>query len=236
MIPLRTCGAAALYPAFPDGRVRLTTVAADLPRATMPGCRARWCCSTPTPTTRRSRRAGPWRGPPRKATGSCSCSRRVARWARSTTACSLRASRSRERRVEEVASAAAILGVAQVEYLGYHDSGMEGTSTNDAPGSFWSADVDEAAARLAAILRREDAEVLTVYDERGGYGHPDHVQVHRVGVRAAELAGTRGSTSPRWTAITSGSCMRTAASSPNPARCPTTSPIPTSSTSASTAT
>ena len=67
---------------------------------------------------------------------------------------------------------------------------MDGTPTNDAPGSFWSADVDEAAARLAAILEREDAEVLTIYDERGGYGHPDHVQVHRVGVRAAELAGT----------------------------------------------
>ena len=52
------------------------------------------------------------------------------------------------------------------------------------------ADVDEAAGRLAAILREEDAEVLTVYDERGNYGHPDHIQVHRVGIRAAELAGT----------------------------------------------
>src|SRR4029077_10807822 len=82
------------------------------------------------------------------------------------------------------------LGVAQVDYLGYVDSGMEGEPLNHAAGSFWSADLDEAAGRLAEILRREEAEVLTTYDERGGYGHPDHIQVHRVGVRAAELART----------------------------------------------
>jgi LmbE family N-acetylglucosaminyl deacetylase len=95
-----------------------------------------------------------------------------------------------ERRVDELARAAAILGVARVEFLGYHDSGMAGLPENDAPGSFWSADVEEAAARLAEILVDEDAEVLTVYDENGSYGHPDHIQVHRVGVRAADLAGT----------------------------------------------
>jgi LmbE family N-acetylglucosaminyl deacetylase len=95
-----------------------------------------------------------------------------------------------ERRVVEVTQAAEVLGVARVEFLGYIDSGMEGTPENDAPGSFWTADVDEAAERLATILREEDAEVLTVYDDHGGYGHPDHIQVHRVGVRAAELAGT----------------------------------------------
>src|SRR5919106_4708010 len=67
---------------------------------------------------------------------------------------------------------------------------MRDEPTNDQPGSFWSADLDEAAHRLAAILRDEDADVLTVYDDHGGYGHPDHIQVHRVGVRAAELAGT----------------------------------------------
>jgi LmbE family N-acetylglucosaminyl deacetylase len=65
-----------------------------------------------------------------------------------------------------------------------------GTPENDAPGSFWTADVDEAAAKLATILREENADVLTVYDDNGGYGHPDHIQVHRVGMRAAELAGT----------------------------------------------
>jgi LmbE family N-acetylglucosaminyl deacetylase len=67
---------------------------------------------------------------------------------------------------------------------------MAGESTNDAADAFAAADVEEAAARLAAILRDEHADVLTVYDERGNYGHPDHVQVHLVGRRAAALAGT----------------------------------------------
>jgi LmbE family N-acetylglucosaminyl deacetylase len=96
-----------------------------------------------------------------------------------------------ERRLAEVAEAARILGVAHHEFLGYVDSGMMGTPENDAGDSFWQADVEEAASRLASVLDAEHADVLTVYDERGGYGHPDHIQVHRVGVRAAALAGTR---------------------------------------------
>jgi LmbE family N-acetylglucosaminyl deacetylase len=95
-----------------------------------------------------------------------------------------------QRRVEETKRAAAVLGVARVEFLGYVDSGMAGTPENDAPGSFWTADLDEAAGRLARILEEESADVLTVYDERGTYGHPDHIQVHRVGVKAGTLAGT----------------------------------------------
>jgi len=95
-----------------------------------------------------------------------------------------------ERRLEELAAAARVLGVHRHEVLGYQDSGMSGTPENDHPASFWQADVDEAAGRLAAILAEESADVLTVYDDHGGYGHPDHIQVHRVGVRAAELAGT----------------------------------------------
>ena len=95
-----------------------------------------------------------------------------------------------ERRSRECGAAADILGAARVEFLGYTDSGMAGEATNDDPAAFWRADLDEAAERLAAILREEDAEVLTVYDDHGGYHHPDHIQVHRVGVRAAELAGT----------------------------------------------
>jgi len=95
-----------------------------------------------------------------------------------------------QRRVVETQASADILGVSRVEFLGYVDSGMMGTDTNDAPGSFWTASVDEAAAKLAAILREENADVLTCYDDNGGYGHPDHIQVHRVGLRAAELAGT----------------------------------------------
>ena len=96
-----------------------------------------------------------------------------------------------DRRVAELHAAAEILGADRVAFLDYLDSGMAGEPTNDAPGSFASADIDEAAARLARILDEEHADVLTIYDENGNYGHPDHIQVHRVGVRAAELAGTR---------------------------------------------
>ncbi len=95
-----------------------------------------------------------------------------------------------DRRVAETHAAATVLGVSRVEFLGYVDSGMAGTSTNATPESFCQADVDEAASRLAAILSEERGDVLTVYDDHGTYGHPDHVQVHRVGVRAAALAGT----------------------------------------------
>jgi LmbE family N-acetylglucosaminyl deacetylase len=95
-----------------------------------------------------------------------------------------------DRRRAEAEQSAAGLGVARIEWLGYRDSGMMGTSDNDDPRCFWRADVESAAARLAAILREEAADVVTVYDDHGNYGHPDHVQVHRVGVRAAELAGT----------------------------------------------
>lgn len=95
-----------------------------------------------------------------------------------------------QRRVVETHTAADILGAARVAFLGYVDSGMMGEPTNDEPGSFWTASIEEAAQRLAAILREESADVLTIYDDFGNYGHPDHIQVHRVGVRAAELAGT----------------------------------------------
>ncbi|HEX3589450.1 MAG TPA: PIG-L family deacetylase [Pseudonocardiaceae bacterium] len=95
-----------------------------------------------------------------------------------------------QRRVEETMASAKLLGASRVEFLGYEDSGMMGDPTNDLPGTFWTADVEEAAGKLAAILREENADVLTCYDDNGGYGHPDHIQVHRVGMRAGELAGT----------------------------------------------
>jgi LmbE family N-acetylglucosaminyl deacetylase len=95
-----------------------------------------------------------------------------------------------ERRMAEALRSAEALGVHRVAWLGYRDSGMMGTADNDDPSCFWRADVEEAAARVAAILREEVADVLTVYDENGNYGHPDHIQVHRVGIRAAEVAGT----------------------------------------------
>jgi LmbE family N-acetylglucosaminyl deacetylase len=91
-------------------------------------------------------------------------------------------------REAELREAAAELGVDRLELLGYRDSGMDGEPTNDHPDCFWQADVEEAAVRLATILREEQADLLTCYDSDGTYGHPDHIQVHRVGVRAAELA------------------------------------------------
>jgi LmbE family N-acetylglucosaminyl deacetylase len=95
-----------------------------------------------------------------------------------------------ERRVAELDRACRILGVARQVYLDYLDSGMAGEPSNDRPGSFASADIDEAARRLAGVLADEKADVLVTYDEHGGYGHPDHIQVHRVSMAAADLAGT----------------------------------------------
>jgi LmbE family N-acetylglucosaminyl deacetylase len=101
-----------------------------------------------------------------------------------------------ERRVAEQRRSAEILGVHRLEFLGFADSGLDGTGASygdrGAPGlgAFALADIDRAAARLAAILNEEDADVLTIYDPNGGYRHPDHIHVHRVGQRAGELAGT----------------------------------------------
>jgi LmbE family N-acetylglucosaminyl deacetylase len=96
-----------------------------------------------------------------------------------------------DHRRREAAASAAVLGLARVAWLGYADSGMSGWEQNDHEGSFHRADLDEAAGRLAAILNQERAEVLVGYDWHGGYGHPDHVKVHHVVHRAAELAAHR---------------------------------------------
>jgi LmbE family N-acetylglucosaminyl deacetylase len=97
-----------------------------------------------------------------------------------------------ETRLDELRSSANILGVHRVECLGYADSGYGPDFYPDPPGRvrFGRADVDEAAQRLANILRDEDADLLISYQPNGGYGHRDHVQVHHVGKRAAELAAT----------------------------------------------
>ncbi len=95
-----------------------------------------------------------------------------------------------DRRQEELSEACRILGVDRQVFLDYLDSGMAGEPSNDRPGSFASAEVDEAAGALARLLTEEESDVLVIYDEHGGYGHPDHVQVHRVGTRAADLAAT----------------------------------------------
>lgn len=95
-----------------------------------------------------------------------------------------------ERRRAELTASAAALGVQRLVQLGYPDSGMAGTPANEEPGVFSRVDVEVAAARVAAVLDEEGADVLTVYDDHGNYGHPDHIAVHRVGVRAAAIAGT----------------------------------------------
>jgi len=97
-----------------------------------------------------------------------------------------------DNRLGELRSSATILGAQRVECLGYADSGYGPLFYPDPPGRirFGRADPDEAAGRLAAILRDEDADLLLSYQPNGGYGHRDHVQVHHVGKRAAELAAT----------------------------------------------
>jgi LmbE family N-acetylglucosaminyl deacetylase len=96
------------------------------------------------------------------------------------------------RRLEELRRSASVLGVARVVYLGYADSGLGPELLPDPPDRlrFVNAPLDEAAARLAEVLREESAAVLLTYDRNGGYGHRDHVRVHEVGERAAALAGT----------------------------------------------
>ena len=94
-----------------------------------------------------------------------------------------------DRRRRELEASAHALGVHRLEMLGYPDSGMAGTPDNARADAFCNVDVEVAAARLAQLLIEEGADVLTVYDPHGNYGHPDHIQVHVVGVRAAQLAG-----------------------------------------------
>ena len=94
-----------------------------------------------------------------------------------------------EHRVKELAEAMAHLGVTDHRFLGrYRDSGMMGTEPNNRPDCFWQANLDEAAAKLVKIIREVKPQVLITYDEFGGYGHPDHIQAHRVAMRASELA------------------------------------------------
>lgn len=92
-----------------------------------------------------------------------------------------------DRRRRETEESARVLGIARVVWLGYEDSGMTGWTQNGNPGAFHNADVDKAAQKLAEVLRDESADVLTTYDWHGGYGHPDHVMVHKVGHAAAAL-------------------------------------------------
>ncbi|HEX4864687.1 MAG TPA: PIG-L family deacetylase [Acidimicrobiales bacterium] len=89
-------------------------------------------------------------------------------------------------RQEELERSCQALGVKHLELLGYTDSGMMGWPQNDAPGSFWSTPVPEAASRLAELFQQYQPEVVVTYDANGFYGHPDHIQAHRITVEAIE--------------------------------------------------
>ena len=95
-------------------------------------------------------------------------------------------------RIWELRAATAALGVTDARFLGgpgrYRDSGMMGTSANEHPRAFWNADLDEAVAHAVAVVRDVRPQVLVTYDENGGYGHPDHIQSHRVAMGAVEAA------------------------------------------------
>jgi N-acetyl-1-D-myo-inositol-2-amino-2-deoxy-alpha-D-glucopyranoside deacetylase len=99
-------------------------------------------------------------------------------------------------RIGELRAACAALGVTDYRYLGgagrYRDSGMMGTPANDHPRCFWRADVDEAAAHLLAVIDEVRPQVVVTYDDNGFYGHPDHIQAHRVAMRAVEMAANAG--------------------------------------------
>ena len=95
-------------------------------------------------------------------------------------------------RIEELAVACEALGVTDHRFLGgpgrWRDSGMMGTPQNDRPDVFWQADPDEATRALVQVLREVRPQVVVTYDSNGGYGHPDHVQAHRVTVAAVDAA------------------------------------------------
>jgi N-acetyl-1-D-myo-inositol-2-amino-2-deoxy-alpha-D-glucopyranoside deacetylase len=95
-------------------------------------------------------------------------------------------------RIWELRAAMAELGVSDVRFLGgagrWRDSGMIGTPANDNPRAFWNADLDEAVAQAVAVVREVRPQVVVTYDENGGYGHPDHIQAHRVAMGAVDAA------------------------------------------------
>ncbi|GAA3823533.1 N-acetyl-1-D-myo-inositol-2-amino-2-deoxy-alpha-D-glucopyranoside deacetylase [Streptomyces phyllanthi] len=92
----------------------------------------------------------------------------------------------------ELVEAMKQLGVTDHRFLGgpgrFRDSGMMGVEQNDREGALWATEIDEAAGHLVEVIREVRPQVLVTYDPNGGYGHPDHIQTHRVAMRAADLA------------------------------------------------
>ncbi|MGI5221539.1 PIG-L family deacetylase [Nocardia sp. CA-290969] len=91
----------------------------------------------------------------------------------------------REQRLSELRQSAALLDIEHIELLGYRDSGMDGWDANHDPDAFWNIPVEQAAARLAGLMRHYRPQVVVTYDENGNYGHPDHIQANRIAQAAA---------------------------------------------------
>jgi mycothiol conjugate amidase Mca len=107
-----------------------------------------------------------------------------------------------EIRTEELNAAVGILGISQLEVLPYRDSGMIGTSSNQHPECFAQADLDEATERLVRLVRQYRPQILMSYNEEGGYGHPDHINAHKITVAAFDAAGDAArypDAGPVWT-------------------------------------
>jgi N-acetyl-1-D-myo-inositol-2-amino-2-deoxy-alpha-D-glucopyranoside deacetylase len=110
-------------------------------------------------------------------------------------------------RIAELAEACRALGVTDHRFLGgagrWRDSGMMDTAANRHPRAFWGADLDEAAGALLEVIRETRPQIAVTYDPNGFYGHPDHIQAHRVTMRAAELAAAEGLGLSKvyWTAV-----------------------------------
>ncbi len=108
-------------------------------------------------------------------------------------------------RIAELRAAMGALGVTDWRFLGgagrYRDSGMIGTPANEEPRAFWNADLDEAVGHAVAVVREVRPQVVVTYDEDGGYGHPDHIQAHRVAMAAVDAAADpayRPELGPAW--------------------------------------
>lgn len=135
-----------------------------------------------------------------------------------------------EYRIGELAEACGALGVTDHRFLGgpgrWRDSGMMGMPSNDAPGCFWQADVDEAAGELMTVIREVRPQVMISYDDNGFYGHPDHIQAHRVACRAFELAADSGPVARLYATALPQSVLAAAIRLTGPAAGPDAGPVP----------
>lgn len=92
-------------------------------------------------------------------------------------------------REDELRRAAAVVGISQVYFLDYRDSGMDGSAENRDSRAFINADPHEAVGHIVRVIREFRPTILVTFDETGGYGHPDHLAIHRWTTQAFHVAG-----------------------------------------------